>query len=54
VVPIPGTKRRRYLEENLAATEIALSDEELRCLDEAAPPGATAGDRYPDMSTVEG
>jgi aryl-alcohol dehydrogenase-like predicted oxidoreductase len=54
VVPIPGTKRRRYLEENIAATEIALSDEELSRLDEVAPPGATAGDRYPDMSTVEG
>jgi aryl-alcohol dehydrogenase-like predicted oxidoreductase len=53
VVPIPGTKRRRYLEENIAATEIELSDEDLRRLDEAAPPGVTAGDRYPDMSTVE-
>jgi aryl-alcohol dehydrogenase-like predicted oxidoreductase len=54
VVPIPGTKRRRYLEENVAATEVDLSDEELRRLDQAAPPGVTAGDRYPDMSTVEG
>jgi aryl-alcohol dehydrogenase-like predicted oxidoreductase len=53
VVPIPGTKRRRYLEENLAAGEIDLSDEDLRRLDEAAPPGETAGDRYPDMSPVE-
>jgi aryl-alcohol dehydrogenase-like predicted oxidoreductase len=53
VVPIPGTKRRRYLEENVAATEIELSDEDLRRLDEAAPPGVTAGDRYPNMSTVE-
>ena len=53
VVPIPGTKRRSYLEENVAATEISLSAEDLRRLDEAAPPGATAGDRYPDMSTVE-
>jgi aryl-alcohol dehydrogenase-like predicted oxidoreductase len=53
VVPIPGTKRRRYLEENAAATEVQLSDEDLRRLDEAAPPGVTAGDRYPDMSTVE-
>jgi aryl-alcohol dehydrogenase-like predicted oxidoreductase len=53
VVPIPGTKRRRYLEENVAATEIELSDEDLRRIDEAAPPGVTAGDRYPDMSTVE-
>jgi aryl-alcohol dehydrogenase-like predicted oxidoreductase len=53
VVPIPGTKRRRYLQENIAATEIELSGEDIRRLDQAAPPGATAGDRYPDMSTVE-
>ena len=53
VVPIPGTKRRRYLEENVAATEIELSEDDLRRIDEAAPPGITAGDRYPDMSSVE-
>ncbi|HTX31000.1 MAG TPA: aldo/keto reductase [Solirubrobacteraceae bacterium] len=53
IVPIPGTKRRRYLEENVAATEIELTEDDLRRLDEAAPPGATAGDRYPDMSTVQ-
>jgi aryl-alcohol dehydrogenase-like predicted oxidoreductase len=53
LVPIPGTKRRRYLEENLAATEVRLSADDLRRLDEAAPPGGTAGDRYADMSTVE-
>jgi aryl-alcohol dehydrogenase-like predicted oxidoreductase len=53
IVPIPGTKRRKYLEENIAASEIELSDEDRRRLDEAAPPGETAGDRYPDMSTVE-
>jgi aryl-alcohol dehydrogenase-like predicted oxidoreductase len=52
VVPIPGTKRRRYLEENVDAAEIELSEEDLRRLDEAAPVGATAGDRYPDMSGV--
>src|SRR5205085_3537767 len=52
VVPIPGTKRRAYLEENVAATEITLSDEDLRRLDEAAPQGATAGARYADMSPV--
>jgi aryl-alcohol dehydrogenase-like predicted oxidoreductase len=52
VVPIPGTKRRRYLEENVDAAEIDLSEEDLRRLDEAAPVGATAGDRYPDMSGV--
>ena len=53
VVPIPGTKRRGYLEENVAASELELSDEDLRRLDEAAPPGAAAGDRYADMSTVD-
>ncbi len=52
VVPIPGTKRLEYLEENAAATEIKLTDEDRRALDDAAPVGAAAGDRYPDMSTV--
>ena len=46
VVPIPGTKRRRYLEENLGAVEVALSDEDIARLDEAAPLGSTAGPRY--------
>ncbi|MGE5635315.1 MAG: aldo/keto reductase [Nocardioidaceae bacterium] len=53
IVPIPGTKRRAYLEENVAAAELELSDEELRRLDEAAPVGITAGDRYTDMSSVD-
>jgi aryl-alcohol dehydrogenase-like predicted oxidoreductase len=52
VVPIPGTKRVRYLEENAAAADVELTAEDLRRLDEAAPAGATAGDRYPDMSSV--
>jgi aryl-alcohol dehydrogenase-like predicted oxidoreductase len=52
VVPIPGTKRVAYLEENAGAADVRLTDDDLRRLDEAAPPGATAGDRYPDMSTV--
>ena len=52
IVPIPGTKRRRYLEENVGALEVALKDDELKQLDEAFPPGVAAGDRYPDMSTV--
>jgi aryl-alcohol dehydrogenase-like predicted oxidoreductase len=52
VVPIPGTKRVAYLEENAAAVDVALGEEDLRRLDEAAPVGATQGDRYPDMSTV--
>ena len=53
VVPIPGTKRRRYLEENVAAAAIVLSDDELARLDEALPPGATAGQRYADMKTID-
>jgi aryl-alcohol dehydrogenase-like predicted oxidoreductase len=52
VVPIPGTKRVRYLEENAAAADLTLTDDDLKRLDEAAPVGATAGDRYPDMSPV--
>jgi aryl-alcohol dehydrogenase-like predicted oxidoreductase len=52
IVPIPGTKRRPYLEENVAATEINLSPEELSRIDAVAPKGGTAGDRYADMSTV--
>jgi aryl-alcohol dehydrogenase-like predicted oxidoreductase len=52
IVPIPGTKRLKYLEENVAAADITLSDDELARIDEAAPVGAAAGDRYPDMSPV--
>jgi aryl-alcohol dehydrogenase-like predicted oxidoreductase len=52
VVPIPGTKRVSYLEENVAATEIELTDSDLERLEEVAPHGQTAGDRYPDMSSV--
>ncbi len=46
VVPIPGTKRRRYLEENLGALQVRLSPAELQRIDAAAPPGAAAGPRY--------
>jgi len=53
IVPIPGTKRRSYLEENVAAAEIELSDDDLRRIDEAAPAGAAAGERYPDMSSID-
>jgi aryl-alcohol dehydrogenase-like predicted oxidoreductase len=52
VVPIPGTKRRAYLEQNAAATELELTDRELTELDEAFPPGVAAGQRYADMSSV--
>ncbi|QVQ53709.1 aldo/keto reductase [Spiractinospora alimapuensis] len=47
VVTIPGTKRQRYLEENLAARELALTPADLAAIDEVAPPGAAHGDRYP-------
>ncbi len=52
VVPIPGTKRRVYLEENVAASEISLDDDDLRRLDLLVEGGAVAGDRYPDMSFI--
>jgi aryl-alcohol dehydrogenase-like predicted oxidoreductase len=52
VVPIPGTKRVSYVEENAAAADIVLSDDDLDRIDAAAPVGAAAGDRYPDMSSV--
>jgi aryl-alcohol dehydrogenase-like predicted oxidoreductase len=52
IVPIPGTKRVAYLEENAAAADVELTADDLRRLDEAAPVGAAQGDRYPDMSTV--
>jgi len=47
IVPIVGTKRRVYLEQNVAAVSLKLTEEDLRLLDEAAPPGAVSGDRYP-------
>jgi aryl-alcohol dehydrogenase-like predicted oxidoreductase len=46
VVPIPGTKRVKYLEENVAASDIGLSEEDLRRLDETFPIGAAQGERY--------
>ncbi|MEV6141652.1 aldo/keto reductase [Streptomyces sp. NPDC051992] len=48
IAPIPGTKRRATLEENLAATEITLGPDELRRLDAALPPSVVAGGRYPE------
>jgi|SRR5690625_1246192 len=53
VVPIPGTKRVHYLEENVAAGGITLTDDDLAALDRAVPRGAVAGERYPDMSAIE-
>ena len=50
VVPIPGTKRRKYLEENAGALDLTLSREDVKRLDEAIPAGATAGPRYHEMA----
>jgi aryl-alcohol dehydrogenase-like predicted oxidoreductase len=52
VVPIPGTKRIRYLEENVAAVDVVLTPEDLAKINAVAPIGATAGERYADMSSV--
>src|SRR5579884_1673499 len=52
IIPIPGTKRVKYLEENAAAANIQLTPQQLRRIEEAAPRGAVAGDRYADMSFV--
>lgn len=48
IVPIPGTKRRKYLDENVRAVDLKLTDEDLARIDEAAPRGAAAGLRYPE------
>ena len=52
IVPIPGTKRRRYLEENVAVIDITLTQAELERLESVAPQGVAVGDRYPDMRSV--
>ncbi|MGB7821100.1 MAG: aldo/keto reductase [Candidatus Sulfotelmatobacter sp.] len=56
IVPIPGTKRRKYLEENVSAIGVKLSEDDLRRIDEIFPTGAAAGLRYPEhmMSIVNG
>lgn len=55
IVPIPGTKRRKYLEENVAAASVVLDAAEMRILDSALAPDKIAGNRYPDwiMATVD-
>jgi aryl-alcohol dehydrogenase-like predicted oxidoreductase len=50
IVPIPGTKRRKYLEENLDALDITLTPDDLGRLDQAAPAGAASGLRYPEAA----
>jgi aryl-alcohol dehydrogenase-like predicted oxidoreductase len=51
-VPIPDTKRRPYLEENMAAAAVTLTQAELEQIAKALPLGIAAGDRYPDMSSL--
>ena len=55
IAPIPGTKRRLYLEENVAAEAIPLDPADMEALDEALGPGKIAGPRYPDwmMETID-
>ena len=50
IVPIPGTKRRKYLEDNLGALDVELTDADLTRIDEVLPPGAAQGMRYPHAS----
>jgi aryl-alcohol dehydrogenase-like predicted oxidoreductase len=52
IAPIPGTKRIAYLEENVAALDVELTSEDLRQIDQVAPVGVAAGDRYADMSLI--
>jgi aryl-alcohol dehydrogenase-like predicted oxidoreductase len=52
IVPIPGSRSIAHLEENIAASEIELTPEELARIDEVAPKGVAAGDRYPSMAAV--
>jgi aryl-alcohol dehydrogenase-like predicted oxidoreductase len=56
IVPIPGTKRRKYLEENVAAMEVRLTAEDLRRIDAVAPKGVASGPRYPEalMGSING
>ena len=56
IVPIPGTKRRKYLEQNIGALEVRLSKEELERIDRILPPGAASGPRYHEagMATING
>ncbi|SDL75369.1 aldo/keto reductase [Arthrobacter sp. ok362] len=53
IVPIPGTKKRDRLRENLGAADVELSAEDLNRLDELAPVGAAAGARYPHMDSID-
>lgn len=53
IAPIPGTRRIKYLEENVGAASVVLSDDDLRALTDAVPRDAVVGDRYGDMSSID-
>ena len=53
IVPIPGTKRVRYVEQNVAAADVTLTADDLQALEQAVPKDAAQGQRYPDMSTID-
>jgi aryl-alcohol dehydrogenase-like predicted oxidoreductase len=53
VVPIPGTKRTRYLEENVGALDVTMSSDDLTAIETAIPAGAVVGDRYADMRSID-
>jgi aryl-alcohol dehydrogenase-like predicted oxidoreductase len=52
IAPIPGTKRRKYLEQNLAAADIKLTADDLKRIDQVAPKGVAAGERYPERAMM--
>ncbi|MCW2809851.1 MAG: aldo/keto reductase, partial [Friedmanniella sp.] len=53
IVPIPGTKRVRYLEENVGAAAVTLTAEDLAAIEAALPAAQVVGERYPDMSSID-
>ena len=53
VAPIPGTKRVKYLEENVGAADVSLSDDDLKALEDAVPRDAVVGARYGDMTSID-
>ena len=53
MAPIPGTKRVKYLEENVGAAAVELTADDLAALEQAVPRDAVVGDRYPDMSSID-
>jgi aryl-alcohol dehydrogenase-like predicted oxidoreductase len=53
IIPIPGTKRVKYLEQNAAAVDVELSPDDIARIEDVFPKGAAAGERYPDMSHID-